>query len=136
MRTSPGAAYDLGYHVVWCPGYRRPVLGGRVKDRLEERIHAKADEHDGEIVALEVLSDHVHLFVKPHPKHSPSYVAGQFKGCTSHHLRADFPHLRSQLPTLWSRSSFVATPGAVSAQTVQRHIETQDERSSKGGGRA
>nr|WP_245740590.1 transposase [Nonomuraea maritima] len=37
VRTSPGAAYDLGYHVVWCPKYRRPVLGGRVKDRLEER---------------------------------------------------------------------------------------------------
>ncbi|MEU4537366.1 transposase [Streptosporangium sp. NPDC023825] len=36
VRTCPGAAYDLGYHVVWCPKYRRPVLGGRVKDRLEE----------------------------------------------------------------------------------------------------
>ncbi|GAA3118079.1 hypothetical protein GCM10020001_042510 [Nonomuraea salmonea] len=32
VRTSPGAAYDLGHHVVWCPKYRRPVLGGRVKD--------------------------------------------------------------------------------------------------------
>nr|WP_326646962.1 MULTISPECIES: transposase [unclassified Streptosporangium] len=37
MRTSPGAAYDLGYHVVWCPKYRRPVLGGRVKTRTVRR---------------------------------------------------------------------------------------------------
>ncbi|MFG3442635.1 transposase, partial [Nonomuraea sp. NPDC047897] len=44
VRTSPGAAYDLGYHVVWCPKYRRPVLGGRVKTRLEELIRAKAGE--------------------------------------------------------------------------------------------
>ncbi|WP_420847119.1 IS200/IS605 family transposase [Nonomuraea basaltis] len=131
VRTSPGAAYDLGYHVVWCPKYRRPVLGGRVKARLEELLRAKAAEHDWEIIALEVMPDHVHLFVKPHPKNSPSYVANQFKGYTSHHLRAEFPHLRSQLPTLWSRSYFVASVGAVSAATVQRYIETQDERAPK-----
>ncbi|WP_433380502.1 IS200/IS605 family transposase [Streptosporangium sp. CA-115845] len=134
VRTSPGAAYDLGYHVVWCPKYRRPVLGGRVKDRLEELIHAKADEHGWQIVALEVMPDHVHLFVRPHPKNSPSYVANQFKGFTSHHLRAEFPHLRSQLPTLWSRSYFAATVGAVSAETVRRYIETQYERTPKSGG--
>ena len=136
MRTSAGAAYDLGYHVVWCPKYRRPVLGGRVKDRLEELIRAKADEHGWEIVALEVMPDHVHLLVKAHPKHSPSYVANQFKGFTSHHLRTEFGHLRSRLPTLWSRSCLVATAGSVPAGTVQRYIETRYERPSKGGGRA
>lgn len=107
-----------------------------MKDRLEELIRAKADEHGWEIVALEVMPDQVHLFVKPHPKNSPSYVANQFKGFTSHHLRAEFAHLRSQLPTLWSRSYFVATVGAVSAETVRRYIETQYERPAKGGGRA
>ncbi|MEV5740654.1 transposase [Microbispora rosea] len=95
VRTSPGAAYEVGYHVVWCPKYRRPVLGGRVKERLE-LIHAKAGERGWEIVALEVMPDH--------------------------------GHLRSRLPTLWSRSYFVATVGAASAETVQRYIETQCER--------
>ncbi|MBF8186778.1 transposase [Nonomuraea sp. K274] len=115
VRTSPGAAYDLGYHVVWCPKYRRPVLGGRVK-----------------------MLGRVHLVVRSHPKQSPSYVAGQFTGFTSHshHLRAEFPHLSSRLPTLWSRSYVVATAGAVSAETVPRYIEMQDERAPKGGGRA
>ncbi|MBB6346618.1 putative transposase [Nonomuraea muscovyensis] len=45
VRTSPGAAFDLGYPVVWCPQCRRPVVGGRVKTRLRDLIHAKADEH-------------------------------------------------------------------------------------------
>ncbi|GAA2378554.1 IS200/IS605 family transposase [Nonomuraea africana] len=128
VRTSPAAAYDLGYHVVWCPKYRRRVLSGRVKTRLEELIGAKAAEHDWEIIALEVMPDHVQLLVKPHPKNSPSYVANQFKAFTSHHLRAEFPHLRSRLPTLWSRSYFVASVGALSAHTVQRYIETRYER--------
>ncbi|WP_021598141.1 zinc ribbon domain-containing protein [Actinomadura welshii] len=43
-----------------------PVLGGRVKDRLEELIRAKADGQGWQIVALEVMPDHVHLFVRAH----------------------------------------------------------------------
>jgi putative transposase len=70
----------------------------------------------------------VHLFVKAHPKDSPSFIANQLKGFTSRRLREEFPHLRSRLPTLWSRSYLVASVGAVSAATVQRYIDTQYER--------
>ena len=128
VQLSPGGAYDLGYHIVWCPKYRRPVLADAVNSRCEELIRAKADEHGWRIVALEVMPDHVHLFVRTHPADSPSYVANQLKGFTSRVLRREFPHLRSRLPTLWSRSYFVATVGAVSAATVQRYIDTQYER--------
>ena len=58
----------------------------------------------------------------------PSYVANQLKGYTSRMLRKEFPHLRSRLPTLWSKSYFAATVGTVSAATVQRYIDTQYER--------
>ncbi|MER6005039.1 IS200/IS605 family transposase [Nonomuraea angiospora] len=119
VRASSGAAYDLGYRVVWCPQYRCRVLGGRVKARLEELIRAKAAEHDGEIIALVVVSDHVHLFV-PRPKYSPSYVAGQFKGFTSGH-----PARRAPAPALPAcdaapRSSFATSVGAVSAALEER----------------
>jgi len=56
------------------------------------------------------------------------YVANQFKGFTSRYLRQEFPVLWSKLPTLWSRSYFVASVGAVSAETVRRYIDTQYER--------
>lgn len=128
VRRFSGGVYDLGYHVVWCPKYRRSVLGGRVAARLEELIRRKADEKAWEIIALEVMPDHVHLFVKAHPKDSPSHIANQLKGFTSRVLRAEFSHLRSRLPTLWSSSFFVASVGAVSADTVQRYIDTQWER--------
>lgn len=128
VRVSAGGVYDLGYHVVWCPKYRRPVLTGPVKDRCEALIRAKAAEHEWRIVALEIMPDQVHLLVKAHPKHSPSYIANQFKGCTSHALRAEFPHLRSRLPTLWSKSYFAATVGGVGPATVRRYIDTQYER--------
>lgn len=107
-----------------------------MKTRLEELVRVKADEHGWEVAALEVMPDHVHLAVKSYPKNSPPYVANQFKGFTSHRLRAAFGHLHSQLPALWSRSCFVATLGAVSTDTVQRYIETRYARPPKGSGRA
>jgi putative transposase len=128
VRRYSGGVYDLGLHVVWCPKYRRRVLGGRVAVRLRELIEAKAAEKGWEIIALEVMPDHVHLFVKHGPKASASYVANQFKGFTSRVLRSEFPHLKSQMPTLWSSSFFVASVGAVSADTVEKYINTQWER--------
>lgn len=128
VQVSPGGVHDLGYHVVWCPKYRRAVLTGSVADRCRELIAEKCAGHEWRIVALEVMPDHVHLFVKARPKDSPSFVANQLKGFTSRRLREEFPHLRSRLPTLWSRSYFVASVGAVSATTVQRYIDTQYER--------
>jgi putative transposase len=127
-QTNRGAAYSLGYHLVWCPKYRRPVLVGPVAERLRVLIGQKCDEHGWTIVALEVMPDHVHLFVKANPEASPSHIANQFKGMTSRVLRQEFPELKRRLPTLWSRSYFVSTVGNVSAATVKRYIDTQWER--------
>ena len=113
---------------MWCPKYRRAVLRGRVGACCEELIRAKADEYGWRIVALEIVPDHVHLFVKAHLPGSPSRVASQFKGFTSRQLPAEFPNLRSRLPTLWLWSYFAATVGAVSAETVRQYIGTRNER--------
>jgi putative transposase len=128
VTAGAGGVYDLGYHIVWCPKYRRPVLTGPVRERCDALIRVRCAEHDWPVIALDIEPDHVRLFVKAHPKHSPSYIANQIKGFTSHVLRVEFPRLRSRLPTLWSRSFFVATAGAVSAETVRRYIGTQNER--------
>jgi putative transposase len=128
VQVSAGGVYDLGYPVVWCPKYRRPVLGGQVAARCEELIRAKASEHGWPVVALEIMPDQVHLFVTAHRSGSPSRVASQFKAFTSRCLRAEFPHLRPRLPACWSRSYFAAAAGAVPAQTVRRYTGTRNVR--------
>ena len=80
-----------------------------------------------EIGALEVMPDHVHLFLKAPPTHAPQHIVNQMKGFSSHQLRSEFPNLQSRLPSLWSRSYYVGSAGAVSAATIQRYIETQKE---------
>jgi putative transposase len=127
-----GAVHNIGLHLVWCPKYRRPVLGGRVADRLRSLIEAKCAERGWTVQALEVMPDHVHLVVRTGPNASPALVAHQCKGFTSRPLRAEFPHLRSRLPTLWSKSYLVASAGRVSEATIRRYIAEQSTRPEKG----
>ncbi len=95
------------------------------KSWREEVIERKTAEKGWEIIALEVMPDHVHWFVKHEPKAPASYVANQFKGFTSRVLREEFRHLKSRTPTLrsspqsvrigWRSTSswLIATPRAV-----------------------
>ena len=122
-----GSVSTLTYHFVWCPKYRRKVLAGRVETSLRALIRAKADELYCEIVALEVMPAHVHLFLKAPPTHAPQHIVNQIKGYTSHELREKFPALKSRLPSLWSRSYYVGSAGTVSSATIQKYIEQQKE---------
>src|SRR5262245_30782494 len=97
---NPGAVCSLKYHVVWCPKYRRPVLVGAVEPRLRELLDEKADELGMTVHALEVMPDHVHLFVESDPTRCVAEIVNRLKGYTSRVLRDEFPSLRSRLPTL------------------------------------
>ena len=120
-----GAVFSLKFHLVWCPKYRRPVLSGRVDERLKELLTDVATEHGMTIHAMEVMPDNVHLFIEADPTLCVAEIVNRLKGRTSRVLRQEFPSLRSRLPTLWSRSYFAATVGAVSEGTVRRYIEAQ-----------
>ena len=122
-----GSVSTLTYHFVWCPKFRRKVLTGRVQSRLRALIVDKARELYCEIVALEVMPDHVHMLLKAPPTHAPQHIANQMKGYTSHVLREEFAHLKSRLPSLWSRSYYVGSAGAVSSATIQKYIQQQKE---------
>lgn len=124
-RRSNTSVFNLGYHFVWCPKYRKQVLEGEVRLRLIELMHEKATELGVTIDRLEVLSDHVHLFVKTLPTHSPHQLAHQFKGYTSRFLRQEFPWLKSKLPSLWTRSYYVESVGHISEETIRKYIEDQ-----------
>jgi len=118
-----GAVFSLKHHIVWCPKYRRPVLVPPVEGRLKELFAEVAREHDMKIHAVEVMPDHVHLFVESDPMQCVAEIVNRFKGRTSRVLRQEFKSLRTRLPTLWSRSYFAATVGTVSEATVRRYIE-------------
>ena len=62
-----GAVFSLKHHIVWCPKYRQPVLIPPVDARLKALLTEVAAEQDMTIHAVEVMPDHVHLFVESDP---------------------------------------------------------------------
>ena len=77
------------------------------------------------IHALEVMPDHVHVFVEADPTLAVSEIVNRFKGRSSRLMRQEFPALRSRLPTLWSRSYYAGSVGHVSAKTIEAYIAAQ-----------
>lgn len=125
---SKTVVYNIGYHLIWCSKYRRKVLTGDAETRLKELLAEKAGQIDIEIVQMEIMPDHVHLFVKATPVNSPHYIVQQLKGYTSRVLRQEFPSLKSRLPSLWTRSYYCESVGHISEETVLKYIEDQKNR--------
>lgn len=123
--ASSHTVYNLGYHLIWCPKYRREVLTGDIEERLKELFLQKAEELGIEIKKMEVMPDHVHLFVKSKPTYAIHFVVQQLKGYSSRILRQEFSSLKSRLPTLWTRSYYCESVGNISEATILKYIENQ-----------
>ena len=123
--TSRHSVFHLGYHLIWCPKYRRPVLVDGVDERLKELLLEKADDIGITIENMEILPNHVHLFVRSDPTNAPHSIVGQLKGYSSCVLRREFPWLKKRIPTLWTRSYFIHSVGCISEDIVKKYIEDQ-----------
>ena len=125
VRSNNNVVYRCTYHVVWCPKYRRKVIGGRVEQRLKEIITQVCAERSAPIVEVETMPDHVHLLVSVDPQYGIHRLVKQIKGRSSRLLRDEFPHLKTRIPTLWTNSYFVATVGGATLDVVKRYVENQ-----------
>ena len=117
--------YSCQYHVIFCPKYRRPVLEEAVAKRLKEMILEKQGEYGYAVMSMEIMPEHVHLLMDVDPRVGINNVVAKIKGYTSHELREEYPWLKKRLPTLWTRSKFISTVGAVTLDVVQRYIADQ-----------
>jgi len=118
--------YLCNYHFVWIPKYRRDLLVKEVAEYIKEILKSIAKELGCETIALEVMPDHIHLFVNCPPRYSPSYLANYFKGKSARLVLKKFPELRKYTKgKLWTRSYFVSTAGNVSSETIRKYIEEQ-----------
>lgn len=124
-QTNKGSVYNVAYHIIWCPKYRRAILVDGVAERLKTLLYEQASKFGWIIESMEVMPDHVHLFIKANPIDPIARIVAQLKGYTSHVLRAEFIHLKSKLPTLWTRAYYVETIGHISEDVIKRYIEDQ-----------
>lgn len=127
MHSSRNSVYLLNYHIVCIPKYRRSILQGEIRESLFTILRRIAKERYWEILALEVMPNHVHLFASVKPTTSPADMVKVFKGISARELLDKYPHLsrKTGCGTLWAPSYFVSTAGNVSSETIRRYIEEQ-----------
>jgi len=126
--------YNINYHLVWIPKYRKMLLEGEVKTSLETILTEQCKEICLETLALEIMPDHLHLFVGAKPTHIPSVIVKRLKGVSSRKLREQFPELEylgypgrwKRFKHLWARGYYCGSAGHVSQDAVKRYILEQD----------
>ena len=124
-KSNRNVSYSCKYHVVWCPKYRRKVLLEHTAERLKHIMNEVCQQHQAEVLSLEIMPDHVHLLVEVDPQFGIHRLVRLIKGRSSRLLRQAFPSLKTRLPTLWTNSYFVSTVGDAPLAVIKQYIENQ-----------
>ena len=124
-KSTRHAKFLLNYHFIWIPKYRKHILDNpKIKQLTLDTIDELADTHKFEVLATEIMPDHIHLFISTLAKYSPSILMNIIKGTTGRRISKQFPELNIK-GSIWTTAYFVATAGNVSSETIQHYIENQ-----------
>ena len=131
MKSNSHQVYELGYHIIFCTKYRRDVLDGAVGITCKNIIAETCAAYDWDLHAIEVMPDHVHMFVSASPQTSPSEIAKTVKSISAVRIFYEYPKLKGQKfwgSGLWSPSTYFGSVGHISEDVVRRYIQTQKKR--------
>jgi putative transposase len=122
VQSGAHTRYELKYHFVWCPKYRRVVLKGNIARYLAKIIYGVAERYDLNIVELAVMPDHVHMFVSASPELAPASIIQTVKSITARKLFERFPGIKNFLwgGALWARGYFVMSSGSGTVGQIAR----------------
>ena len=103
--------YSLQYHLVWCTKYRKKVLTDGLDTECREMLQKLAKEYRFQILAMEVMPDHIHLLVDCKPQFFISDMIKIMKGNLARQMFLVHPELKQQLwgGHLWNPSYCAVT---------------------------
>ena len=130
LQSSSHAKFDLKYHFVWSPKYRKLALKGNIGRYVAKTIYEVAERYDFEVVELAVMPDHVHMFVSAVPEASPAQLIQTVKSITARRVFERFPGVKRILwgGAFWERGYFVMSSGTgTTDEMVRRYIKEQNQ---------
>jgi len=127
MKKYSSAVCEINYHLIWCPKYRKEILVGKIKDFLKVQIHTICDSKNWKIIEMEIMPDHIHIFISSPPYDSPTNIIKVLKGVSARSLYQEFKELKNGFRKghIWSPSYYVGTAGKLSAETIKKYIQEQ-----------
>ncbi len=128
IRRTKHAVYELKYHRAWVPKYRARILGVEEKQYLKKVIKEIAEEYEFHIDTMEVMSDHVHVFIEAPPSYAPARVVQIMKSISAKELYKRYPELRKKMwsGAIWEEGYFVRSVGdVVTSEVIRKYINYQ-----------
>ena len=113
------------YHLVWKPKYAWDCFKFPwVKQDCEAILKEAVVRYGLQLYELEVMPDHVHIFVEIPPSMSVSKALNLLKGFSAYKLFRNQPWLRSYFRKghLWSPGKFFRSVGNVTAEAIKNYI--------------
>lgn len=98
-------------------------MKGEKAERVKKLLNEIAEEKNFEVLEIEVMTDHIHLFVSCPPRISPAKAINYLKGISARRYNQLYDD-----NIKWTRSYFVSSAGNVSAETIERYIQEQEEK--------
>ena len=102
--------------------------GGGRRKYLKEVFKEIAEAYEFNIDTMEVMADHVHLFIEAPPAYAPARVAQIMKSISAKELYKRFPELRKKMwsGAIWGEGYFVRSVGdAVTSEVIRKYINYQ-----------
>ena len=128
IKRTHHAVYDLKYHIVWIPKYRKSIFSEELSTSAKSIFRAIAEQYDFEIEIMEIMEDHVHIFVSAPPRYAPAQIVQIFKSISAREIFKKYPSLRRVLwkRELWNDGYFVRSVGdKVTSDVIRRYIKYQ-----------
>ena len=121
---------DSIWHMEWCPKYRYEMFRKfKYKNLVVACIRKAATEHKIQILALEVMPDHLHIVVKISLTMTTRKALHLLKGRSSYLFFRNHPKSRLRYPKghLWSRGKFASSIGYSDLPTTLYYVLHQEE---------
>jgi putative transposase len=119
---------EIGYHIVLVTKFRHCVFKSGVDVILKNIIGEICLTYDWKIHSLEVMEDHIHVFLQVGPNDIPSNIVKTLKSISAVRIFYAFPKLKIQKfwgSGLWSRGYYIGTCGNMTKDVIKKYIDNQ-----------
>lgn len=115
--------WNCYYHVVWATKNRELIITPINESTIFESIKNKAVEQNCQLLAINGISDHIHIAICIKPSLLVASWISQAKGASSHAVNVTFPDALPQFR--WQSGYGVLTFGAKNLPFVLEYIANQ-----------
>ncbi len=135
VSKSNSTVYDINYHIVFCPKYKKPIFVDELRKDLKLIFQTITSSNLWKIIEMEIMPDHVHLFISAHPKFSPTDIVKKLKGISARQIFLKYPKFKKREywgGNLWSQGYFIGTVGNVTKDAIKKYIQANTKLNTKG----